>query len=239
MQIPDRICMQSDPQIGRCKPGTRPEMKRSIIRDIMTVILQKFGGIPYRVIALFLPVLLVLIHLSVMYLTLRYDQFLTVIGLIVAYLLPPAGKETVIPLGIALGIPWWYIALAIAVVDTETGLFMALNFDLAYRIPWLGGLLSRFTDKTSLFLKDHLWIEGLSVLGILLMVMVPFLGSGGIRGSIAGKLLGIDSYLVFIAIVSGALIGCFGIALGSDALIGLLCSHGVIPPDILAICNRT
>ncbi|MFA5347586.1 MAG: small multi-drug export protein [Methanoregula sp.] len=221
------------------RAGFGSEMTRDIIRKVTDRIVSGAARVPFRVIAILLPVLLVLVHLLVMFLMLRYDQFLIVIGLIVAYLLPPAGKETVIPLGIALGIPWWYIALAITLVDAETGLFMALNFDLAYRIPWLGGLLSRFTDKTTLFLKDHLWIEGLSVFGIMLMVMVPFLGSGGIRGSVAGKLLGLDSYLVFIAIVTGALIGCFGIALGSDALIGLLCSHGVIPPDILSICNRT
>jgi uncharacterized membrane protein len=231
--------MQSDLPLTRSKTRTRPEMKRNVIRDIIAVILPRCGGVPYRVIALLLPVLLVLAQLAVMYFTLRYDQFLTVIGLMITYLLPPAGKETVIPLGIALGIPWWYIALAITLVDAETGLFMALNFDLAYRIPWLGGLLTQFTDKTTLFLKDHRWVEGLSVFGIMLMVMVPLLGSGGIRGSIAGKLLGIEAYLVFIAIVAGALIGCFGIALGSDAIIGLLCSHGVFPPDLLAICNRT
>ena len=132
-----------------------------------------------------------------------YDQFLIVTGLIVAYLLPPAGKETVIPLGIALGIPWWYIALAITVVDSETGLFMALNFDLAYRIPWLGGLLARFTDKTTLFLKDHLWIEGLSVFGIMLMVMVPFLGSGGIRGSVAGSSLALRHTLSSLQLSQG------------------------------------
>jgi len=214
-------------------------MKRKSIFAGITGILPERGGLPYRVTALLLPVVLVFVHLAAMYFTLRYDQFLIVTGLMITYLLPPAGKETVIPLGIALGIPWWYIALAIAVVDIETGLFMALNFDLAYRIPWLGGFLTGFTDKTTLFLKNHRWVEGLSVFGIMLMVMVPFLGSGGIRGSIAGKLLGIDSYLVFIAIVSGALIGCFGIALGSDAIIGLLCSHGMLPPDIFAICNRT
>jgi len=213
-------------------------MKRKRTFTGIAGIFSELRGIPFRITALLLPVLLVLVHLSAMYFTLRYDQFLIVTGLMITYLLPPAGKETVIPLGIALGIPWWYIALAIAVVDTETGLFMALNFDLAYRIPRLGVFLTGFTDKTTLFLKNHRWVEGLSVSGILLMVMVPFLGSGGIRGSIAGKLLGIDSSLVFIAIVSGALIGCFGIALGSDAIIGLLCSHGILPSDIFAICNR-
>jgi len=209
------------------------------IRDVMNRIFPETGRVPYRLIALLLPVLLVLVHLMVMYFTLRYDQFLIVIGLMITYLLPPAGKETVIPLGIALGIPWWYIALAITMVDIETGTFMALNFDLAYRIPWLGGFLTRFTDKTTQFLEEHLWVEGLSVFGIMLMVMVPLLGSGGIRGSVAGRLLGIKPYLVFIAIAAGALIGCFGIALGSDMIISLLCSHGIFPPDIIAICNRT
>ncbi len=209
------------------------------IRDTFTVILSGVQRVPFRVIAIFLPVLLVLIHLVFMYATLPYDQFLIVVGLIIAYILPPAGKETVIPIGIAVGIPWWYIASAIAMVDVETGLFMALNFDLAYRIPWLGAILTRFTDKTTLFLKDHRWVEGFSVFGIMLMVMVPLLGSGGIRGSIAGKLLGIRAFLVFIAIVAGAFIGCFAIALGSNAIIGLLCSHGIFPGDIFAICNRT
>ena len=205
----------------------------------MNRIVSGAGRVPFRVIALLLPVLLLLVHLVAMYGTLRYDQFLIVSGLMIAYLLPPAGKETVIPLGIALGIPWWYIALAIAAVDIETALFMALNVDLAYRIPWLGGLLTRFTDKTSSFLKIHRWVAGLSVFGIMLMVMVPLLGSGGIRGSIAGRLLGIETKLVFMAILAGALIGCFGIALGSDAIIGLLCSHGFFPGDIFAICTRT
>jgi uncharacterized membrane protein len=214
-------------------------MKRCSIRSLRDRIFKGAGRVPFRVIALLLPVLLVVVHLAVMYFTLRYDQFLIVIGLIIAYLLPPAGKETVIPLGIALGIPWWYIALAIAMVDIETGTFMALNFDLAYRIPWFGGLLSGFTDKTTLFLKDHRWVEGLSVSGIMLMVLVPFFGSGGIRGSIAGRLLGIETKLVFMAILAGSLIGCFGIALGSDAIIGMLCSHGIFPAEIIAICNRT
>ncbi len=214
-------------------------MKKIGIRDNKDGVFSRTGRVPFRVIAILLPVLLVLVHLAAMYATLRYDQFLTIVGLIIAYLLPPAGKETVIPIGIAVGIPWWYIASAIAMIDVETGLFMALNFDLAYRIPWLGGILSRFTDKTTVFLKGHPWIAGFSVFGILLMVMVPLLGSGGIRGSIAGKLLGIDAYLVFIAIVAGAFIGCFAIALGSNAIIGLLCTQGIFPGDIFSVCNRT
>jgi uncharacterized membrane protein len=195
--------------------------------------------VPYRMIAILVPFAVVFIQMGIMYVTLPYGQFVTVVGLMVAYILPPAGKETVIPLGIALGIPWGYMALAIAMVDIETGLFMALNFDLAYQIPVLGKILTNFTEKTKIYLKNHRWFAELSFLGIILMVMVPVLGSGGIRGSIAGYLLGIGTRRIFLAVLVGALIGCFGIAFGSDAIIHLLCSNGTFR-DIFGvlICNR-
>jgi hypothetical protein len=189
-------------------------------------------GIPHRAVALLIPVLVAIIHISIMAATLPQTQFYTMIGLMVAYLLPPAGKETIIPIGIALGIPWWYMALSIVMIDVETGLFMALNFDIAYRIPYLGPLLSDLTKKTQQFIYDHPWLAGLWFFAIVLMVMVPFFGSGGIRGSIAGKLLGMKTLLVFLAILAGALIGCFGMALGSDAILTYLCANGALPAEI-------
>jgi len=192
-------------------------------------------GIPYRAVALLIPVIVVIIHIGIMAVTLPQTLFLTMLGLMFAYLLPPAGKETVIPIGIALGIPWWYMALSIVMIDVETGLFMGLNFDIAYRIPYLGQVLSEMTKKTQLFITLHPWIAGLWVFAIILMVMVPVLGSGGIRGSIAGKLLGLKNLLVFFAILVGALIGCFGIALGSDVILTQLCLNGTLPADIATL----
>ncbi len=188
--------------------------------------------LPYRAVALLLPVLLAGIHLVTLALTLPPPDFFTMVGLMVAYLLPPAGKETVIPLGIALGIPWWYMAVSIAMIDVETGLFMALNFDLAYRLPFIGPVLSDLTKKTRQFITRHRWLLSLWFFAIVLMVMVPLFGSGGVRGSIAGKLLGMNTLLVFLAILAGALIGCFGIALGSDAILGYLCTSGTLPAAI-------
>ena len=196
--------------------------------------------VPYRAIALLIPFFVLSIHLALMYASLSSNQFLTMAGLMVVYILPPAGKETVIPVGIALGIPWWYMALSIVMIDVETGLFMALNFDLAFRLPYLGTILADLTQKTQRFIEDHRWISGLYFFAIVLMVMVPVFGSGGVRGSITGKLLGMGTFLVFLAILAGALIGCFMIALGSAAVISQLCSNGLLPADISAIvCNRT
>jgi len=196
-------------------------------------------GLPYRLVALLIPFLIVSVQVLIMYFTLPYTLFLIMIGLMVAYILPPAGKESVIPIGIALGIPWWYMAVSIAMIDIETCLFMVLNFDLAYKIPYLGNLLTKITDKTRTFFTVHKWLVGLNFAAVLLMVMVPVLGSGGVRGSIAGKLLGMNNSLIFLAVLSGALIGCFGIALASDAILHNLCANGMLPPDISAIvCSK-
>ena len=201
-------------------------------REIQGKVKDAFDHLPYRTVALLLPVFIIAIHIAMMAATLPSTDFLAMVGLMVAYLLPPAGKETVIPLGIALGIPWWYMAISIAMIDVETGLFMALNFDLAYRLPFLGPVLSDLTKKTQQFITEHRWLAGLWFFAIVLMVMVPVFGSGGIRGSIAGKLLGMNTPIVFLAILAGALLGCFGIALGSDAILAYLCTNGSLPAEI-------
>lgn len=65
----------------------------------------------WRFFALLFPVAVAIAFAVILLVTLPQELFLTLDGLIMAYLLPPAGKETVIPVGIALGIPWWYMAL--------------------------------------------------------------------------------------------------------------------------------
>jgi lipopolysaccharide export LptBFGC system permease protein LptF len=195
-------------------------------------------NLPHRATTLLIPAVIAAVFIIVLAVTLPQALFLGIIGLIAAYLLPPAGKETVIPVGIALGIPWWYMALSIVMVDAVAGLFMALNFDLAYRIPYLGPLLEKLTEKTQQYIAGHPWFASLWFFAIVLMVMVPFFGSGGIRGSVAGKLLGLSTALTFLAILAGSLIGCFGIALGSDAILTYLCANGTLPVEIGArVCG--
>jgi len=198
-----------------------------------------FRNIPWRATALFVPCLTALLLVIVLAVTLPQPLFLAMIGLITAYLLPPAGKETVIPVGIAFGIPWWYMAFGIVMVDIIASLFMLLNFDLAYRIPYVGPLLEDLTEGTRQFLVRHPWFASLWFFAVVLMVMVPVFGSGGVRGSVAGKLLGMSTRLTFIAILAGSLIGCFGIALGSEAAIGWLCADGILPAEISIWVCRT
>jgi hypothetical protein len=168
-----------------------------------------------RTLKLTLPFALVATELTFLYFFLGPASFFIVVGLMVAYILPPAGKETVIPAGILLGIPWWLMALSIMMIDIETALFMGWNFDLALRIPVLGRIMESFIEKADQFIKDKPWLKKLYFTGIVVLVMMPVMGSGGIRGTIIGNLLGMAKIPLFLAIVTGAFIGCFGIALAT------------------------
>ena len=168
-----------------------------------------------RTLKITLPFAVAAAQVAVLYFFLDYPSFLIVIGLMIAYILPPAGKETVIPAGIFLGIPWWLMALSIMMIDVETALFMGWNFDLALKIPVLGSMMESFIRKADEFIREQPWVKKFYFIGIVVLVMVPFMGSGGIRGSIIGNLLGMQKIPLFLAIVTGSFIGCFGIALAA------------------------
>ncbi|HII75902.1 MAG TPA: small multi-drug export protein [Methanolinea sp.] len=163
-----------------------------------------------------LPIILGILYIAACALFLPQESALLLAGLMLAYVIPPAGKESVIPLGIALGFPWWLIGTSIALLDVLAGLFMALNFELAFNVPLLGGWISRFMDHGQAFLSRRPYLKKFYFSGLVLFVMFPLQGSGGIGGSLAGRLLGMPRGTVLLAITLGAFLGCYLIALGSE-----------------------
>lgn len=65
------------------------------------------------------------------------------------------------------------------------------------------------------------WVKPLRFVGIVLFVMVPFQGSGGLVGSIVGRLIGMSPRNTFFAISIGAVVGCLLIAYFSEGVISL------------------
>jgi len=63
------------------------------------------------------------------------------------------------------------------------------------------------------------WIKPLRFIGIMLFVMIPFQGSGGLVGSIVGRLIGMKPLNTFLAISFGAVIGCLLIAMFSQVFL--------------------
>jgi len=164
------------------------------------------------------------------------DNLFKIWPFLVAYFFPPFGKETVIPLatgfsktGITipllnlhlepLDIDPLAIALAVAFIDIIVALFLVWNYDLAKKIPLIGRFMIKAENLGKGSSDKYSWFKSLRFIGIVLFVMVPFQGSGGLVGSIVGRLFGMKPWTTFCAISIGAVTGCLLIAYFSDIII--------------------
>ncbi len=139
--------------------------------------------------------------------------------LVTGYFFPPLGKETIIPSGVLVGIDPILMALSIAFVDIIVALFLIWNYNLAKKIPIIGKFMIKVEEKGKNVEEKYGWIKPLRFIGIMLFVMIPFQGSGGMVGSIVGRLIGMKPRNTFIAISLGAVIGCLLIAMFSQAFL--------------------
>lgn len=145
-------------------------------------------------------------------------------GYLMLYFFPPMGKESVIPLAICQGgFHPALVAISIALIDSLVALFLVLNYDLAKEIPIIGNFMKYVEKKGTNIVEKYPWIKPIRFFGIILFVMVPFQGSGGMVASILGRLIGMNPWITWTAITLGALIGCSLVAL---ATIGALIITG-------------
>ena len=164
------------------------------------------------------------------------DDLSKIWALLLAYFFPPFGKETIIPLGVGilekgLTIPLINIyvepvkinpitmALAVAYIDIIVALFLVWNYDLAKKIPFVGKFIMKVEEKGKNVEQKYGWIKPLRFISIVLFVMIPFQGSGGLVGSIVGRLIGMKPWNTFFAISIGAVIGCLLIATFAQAFL--------------------
>ena len=173
------------------------------------------------------------------------DEIGKIWPLLAAYFFPPLGKETVIPLGIGvfkngLTIPLINIrvepvsinpltmALAVAFIDIIVALFLIWNYDLAKKIPGVGKFMIKAENLGKGSSDKYSWFKSLRFIGIVLFVMVPFQGSGGLVGSIVGRLFGMRPWTTFLAISIGAVTGCLIIAYSTVALINVFKGYSLV-----------
>jgi uncharacterized membrane protein len=140
-------------------------------------------------------------------------------SLISAYFFPPLGKESVIPAGVAFGFNPLAMALSIAFIDIFVALFLLWNYDLAKKIPLVGKFIEKIENIGKNSSNKYAWVKPLRFIGIILFVIIPFQGSGGVVGSIIGRLFGMKPLNTFLAISIGALFGCILVAYFTEALL--------------------
>jgi len=179
---------------------------------------MKIEGALRRFFEIMIPFLIFFIYVLILALLLSRDDFLVLSGFMLFYFIPPAGKESMIPLSVAalsdnLGImviP--LVAVSIAMLDIVAGLFMMWNWDLIKKVPFLGPWVDKFEKTGSKKLEKKPWVRRWAFFGVALFVAFPFQGSGGIGGTIIGRIVGLNKKRVWYSIIVGSLFGCFLIA---------------------------
>jgi uncharacterized membrane protein len=188
-----------------------PETRASLLRN--------------PVVRLLLPLILVGTYYAFCFTFLSYRKALILGGLLIAYMIPPSGKESIIPLGIILGIPWGAMAASVVVMDLVTGLFMILNLDVAFRIPRLGPWMAAFMAQGKEFMEERPWLARLRVPGLAFFVWLPFQGTGGVGAALVGWMIGLRWWEVLLAIGIGATLEAFLFALGYELIWRLLLDY--------------
>jgi uncharacterized membrane protein len=195
------------------------------------------------IVKFFLPIDVGLLGLLIIVLTLSRAIWSKLLPLMGLYLFPPFGKESVIPIGVFGGnltIPIlnWHIttvpidpaimAISIAFIDIIVSLFIVWNYDLAKKIPVFGRFMIKVENLGRKAVKESRWIKPLRFFGIMLFVMIPFQGTGGVVGSIAGRLIGMKPLETWLAVSAGAITGCailsylYNIVLNINIILGLI-----------------
>jgi uncharacterized membrane protein len=170
----------------------------------------------------FLAPIVLFLGIALLYLFLQFDIFLKIGGFMIAYFFPPLGKESVIPMAVAVGLNPILVALSVALLDIIAALFLLWNYDFVKIAPYLGPWMDRFEKRNTNISQKRIWIKGLEFIGVILFVMFPFQGSGGVGGTIVGRLFGLNKYIVFLGICIGSLASCFIIAFTADRIRTLL-----------------
>jgi uncharacterized membrane protein len=151
------------------------------------------------------PIGLTLAVVLAVYVVLPYDRWWKWVTLAFLYLVPPAGKESIIPSGVAWGYHPMAMAGTVLLMDFVCALFIAWNFPLAKRIPGLGYYIALIERKGAKMLEGNPALQAGAWIGLVLFVMVPFQGSGGITASIVGRAVGMRTEYLVSAVAVGAL----------------------------------
>jgi uncharacterized membrane protein len=193
---------------------------------------------------LLVPPLLAVIFFVMTFLVISGKQIPILGGLMLAYFIPPSGKESLIPIGIGLGIPWWLMALTLTLLDVITALFMLLNFTLMLRVPRLGPWIEKTTASSKEFMAEHPWLNRWRIPGLAFFVMLPLQGTGGVGATVIGLMIGLSPLEILVAVTIGAAVESLAFAIGwglvrelmlANLVLGIVVAAAVIMGTILLI----
>ncbi len=121
-------------------------------------------------------------------------------ALTIAYFFPPAGKESIIPAMLASDIPPWVVWSTMIIMDVISASIIAYNWWfpelIITHVPFLDRGYAWLQRRAEKFKKRKLL-----TLSLVLFMIIPLQGSGGISTPILARLLGVKAKKT-VAIVS-------------------------------------
>lgn len=144
------------------------------------------------------------------------------LGWLAVYVVPPAGKESVIPALLARGFDPFLVFTYILGLDILVGLFVLWNYDRLLALPHVGDLLKWIRNRWDASLEEKPWLANLTFTGVVLFIAVPLQGSGGLAGALLGRTLGMRTYRVLVAVTLGSALAVLAVVNLSTALLAAL-----------------
>ena len=112
----------------------------------------------------------------------------------------------------------YLIAVNLAIMDSLLAWFIVYNIDLMKRWKKAGQLINAIEGKSRFMLEKYPRLRSIAAVFIILLVMIPFQGSGGLTASIVGRLMGLRPWKVLLSVAIGAFTGCLAIAYMVDTI---------------------
>ena len=167
----------------------------------------------FRLALFVLPFALAFLYVVSLLAVMSLAEWQIVFGGMVAYLVAPVGTEVVIPgvfvLLFGANAPVYVFVFAsasVVLVDVFTALFFLWNWDLVERVPHLGRLVGRVEQKCRQVIEKRRWGERATYLALAGYVALPFQMTGGLFGSVLGRVMGLDKVKVFVAVAAGPIV---------------------------------
>jgi len=112
-----------------------------------------------------------------------------------------------------------FIAGLVTVVEACIALFVSINLDLLYRVPWVGTSLHRMEARDRRLLDRHAWIRRTTEAGLVLFLTLPLPATGAVSGTLLARLVGLGFARSFVVVVLGNGLGALALALTAETAI--------------------
>ena len=126
-------------------------------------------------------------------------------ALTVAYFFPPAGKESIIPAMLTSGVPPWIVWSTMIIMDVISASIIAYNWWfpelIITHVPFLDRGYAWLQRRAEKFKKRKLL-----TLSLVLFMIIPLQGSGGISTPILARLLGVKAKKTVMIVSIGSTI---------------------------------